>query len=60
MKEFLNPKEVAGMFYISIPTAKAKEINFYRIGMSVRIREEDFNKYLQENKINVIELSGLS
>lgn len=59
MSEFLTIKEIASMLNISVATTyrliQAQEINFYKIGRSVRVREGDFNKHLADNKIDSIQ-----
>lgn len=58
MKKFLTINEVAKMLNVSQASVyhriMAKEINFYKIGRSVRICEDDLNKYFEESKTNVI------
>lgn len=56
--KFLTVREIATILNVSPSSVyhllQAKEVNFYKIGRSVRIGEEDFNKYLEENKIDEI------
>lgn len=55
--KFLTVREIAAMLNITPSSVyhllQAKEVNFYKIGWLVRIREEDFNKYLKQQKTNV-------
>ncbi len=56
--KLLTIRDIAKMLNISVSSVyhliQAREINFYKIGYSVRIQDEDFNKYLQGRKINPI------
>jgi excisionase family DNA binding protein len=58
MSKLLTVKDIAKMLNVSnsfvYNLISSKQINFYKIGNSVRIREESFNKYLEENKVNII------
>ena len=58
MSKLLTTTDIAKMLCISKPSVynliSSKQINFYKIGNSIRIKEEDFNKYLEENKVNII------
>lgn len=53
--KFLSVKEIARILQVSPSSVyhrlQAKEVNFYRIGRSVRVKEEDFEKYLKNKKL---------
>lgn len=60
MKKLLTVKDIAAQLNISVSSVyhiiQYKEINFYKIGNGLRIREEDFEKYLEENRIQSMKL----
>jgi excisionase family DNA binding protein len=58
MTKLLSTRDVAKMLNISLTTdyreIYSKQINFYKIGNCVRIKEEDLDKYLIKNNIKKI------
>lgn len=58
MSKFFTVDELTNMFSVSKPTIYRliyrRKIPSYKISNCVRFKEEDINKFLEENKINVI------
>ena len=58
MNKLLTVREIADMLNISLATAyrliNVEEINFYKIGNSVRIREDDIIKLLKKSRVDSI------
>jgi len=58
MSKLLTVKDIAKRMHLSVAATyqliHSKEINFYKIGNSIRIREEDFNRYLHDTRVNSI------
>jgi excisionase family DNA binding protein len=58
--KFLTVREISERLNVSPASVyhliQAKEINFYKIGWLVRIREEDIDKYLKDYKKDTLRL----
>jgi len=58
MNKLLSVDQVAEYFNISRASVyriiERRKITFYKTGGSLRFRPEDVEKYLEENKINII------
>ena len=57
--KLLTVKEIATMLGVTTSSVynliQSKEVNFYKIGDSIRIREDDFYKYLEKQKIDAVD-----
>lgn len=58
MSKLLTVKDITKIFNLSLAATYrliySKEINFYKIGNSLRIKEEDLEKYLKEHRTDVM------